>query len=702
MKYSIIFIISLFFLHIEAQAQYDIGAEVASNAQKSVSLPSTPDVAPFEKYGNIPVSKYNGLTGISIPIYSINLDGKQIPIEIAYQGGGVQVEQEASRVGLGWMLNAGGVIIQQIVDKDDFAKLNVNGATISHEIMPLPTEGSYAGDYLEEYEYGYDINILNNYDIADDEIFGYSKWFQYKETIDIGRDIFSINMAGLSGKFIIPVDNDINIRSNTSVKMLNNLRYKISFMWDTYGNINGIQVIDDAGYKYKFEIFDELYSQYYIMNRSTFEAGSNFSSRTFYITEIESPLGNSVYYDYHRIAASAFSFSLSESLSITQGGLDDGTDPQVIQNPRFIIGKEINELERIRFQNGSVLFTNSSIPRKDLPNSGGLSSYPLESITVYNSLSHYFGPVNPTATIKHYKFITSYFESIEDFYYNSGIIFNPYPKTADYFKYRLKLDAIVEVINGVSTPPFRFEYINKNILPNRLNMGRDLWGYYNGINLTKSLIPIEAKEDDEFGSLPIDIKEEINNNFGNAFSNHPVNETTNQYGTLNKITYPTGGYTVITYSTNRYFEHEGDMIEKLGGGLRVETITDYDADGTQYNKKSYSYIGGLLHEPLFFKRQVSRYQINSLGTASSYSQIFSFFSESTLGQNKLAMGSSIGYDRVIETINNEDNGHIEYDYEQYPFGDFDPNLGREQIGIISPSRLPGIPNPIDRRNGSLK
>lgn len=83
-------------------------------------IPPSPNAASLGKYGDIPVSYYTGLVNTSIPIYTISDQDIQIPISLSYHHGGIRVEEEASVVGLGWSLNAGGVITRTIRGRDDF------------------------------------------------------------------------------------------------------------------------------------------------------------------------------------------------------------------------------------------------------------------------------------------------------------------------------------------------------------------------------------------------------------------------------------------------------------------------------------------------------------------------------------------------------------------------------------------------------
>ena len=77
-------------------------------------LPPSPNTASLGKYGEVPVGLYTGIPQISIPLTSIQDGSLSVPISLSYHAGGVRVEEIASWVGLGWSLNAGGVITRQV------------------------------------------------------------------------------------------------------------------------------------------------------------------------------------------------------------------------------------------------------------------------------------------------------------------------------------------------------------------------------------------------------------------------------------------------------------------------------------------------------------------------------------------------------------------------------------------------------------
>lgn len=66
-------------------------------------IPLSPHAQTFQKFGDFPVSYYTGVPDISIPVHNIISKDISFLISLSYNSSGIKVNEEASRVGLGWL-----------------------------------------------------------------------------------------------------------------------------------------------------------------------------------------------------------------------------------------------------------------------------------------------------------------------------------------------------------------------------------------------------------------------------------------------------------------------------------------------------------------------------------------------------------------------------------------------------------------------
>jgi len=119
---------------------------------------------------------------------------------------------------------------------------------------------------------------------------------------------------------------------------------------------------------------------------------------------------------------------------------------------------------------------------------------------------------------------------------------------------RLKLDSISEIAtSGESKTIYKFDYNNTYPLPSKKSYAVDFWGYYNGRTANSGLIP---KLTSSILSGMVNISNMTDDaildfyNKGNA--NRGTDPTYASSGMLNKITYPTGGYTTLNFESNTF------------------------------------------------------------------------------------------------------------------------------------------------------
>lgn len=218
-------------------------------------IPHTPQAAAFARYGEYPISPATGVPEISIPLYEIVINDIVIPISISYHASGIKVEDVATPVGLGWALNAGGVITRSIRGAKDFMGYSNNTIkSVDHINMLISTPAyQYATRWME---------LAANANAAH----------------DIQSDRYAYNFNGKSGVFVF----------NSSNNQLTTIPYSPIIIEPT---ANGFKVTDTDGLIYYFEASENSGEAYL----------HSFGATAWYVTKIESQMtGESVNYKYRQ------------------------------------------------------------------------------------------------------------------------------------------------------------------------------------------------------------------------------------------------------------------------------------------------------------------------------------------------------------------------------------------------------------------
>lgn len=138
-------------------------------------MPPPPDATAIIKNGMVDVNKNSGAPNVSIPVYTLKGQKLSTTVSLNYNSTGIKVDDVSGRVGMGWSLNAGGVVTRTLRGSPDES---------STRISPPETFGANCDSYtfLDRADRYYDINSA-----------GY----------DAQPDLFNFNMNGLSGSFVM-------------------------------------------------------------------------------------------------------------------------------------------------------------------------------------------------------------------------------------------------------------------------------------------------------------------------------------------------------------------------------------------------------------------------------------------------------------------------------------------------------------------
>lgn len=548
---------SILLMTIKSFGQTDFTKKYSSRV-----VPPSPEAASLGKYGNYPVSYYSGTTNVSVPLYTIQSQKLSLPITLNYHSGGIKVSEEASWVGLGWSLSAGGVITRTIRGSDD---LRSSGYPFTQ--IPITADYTFTENAI--------LNVL-----------------------DPEPDIFFYNIAGKSGKFILK-----NKNNNTFPLegiMLDKSGVKITCNLVSPGNYSWTLILED-GTKYVFSSQELTYDRYGVvdtgLNTGTLNIDNNinqnniswdynaFSSgggniNSWYLTQIISPNLDIISLEYQ----SSTNYSTLTIPSVTQEGFV-GTDitiqvgdyicePPAVQKNFFRVSKsEIQNvyLKKIIFTNGSVEFFTKD--REDQIKSGTFSGVTTPSNP--QCLDYFIVKTSGGVNIKKVQFNYSYF--------NEGTYSSAYDKALNK---RLKLNFVREL--GISStgaeisdmPAYNFEYyydgetISSKKLPSKMSTAIDSWGFFNGktsndILTAQRYIPSLKISNNDLSSTTII-----------QGIDRSVNQESGVTALLKKIQFPTGGSTEFSYSSNQVWgtqtivkTYKADFQNKVSQDFSISAVS---------------------------------------------------------------------------------------------------------------------------------
>lgn len=680
-------------------------------SQNNQVIAPSPTASALGKYVDNPVSLYTGTPQISIPLYDLKVKDFTLPVNLSYHAGGIKVEETASNIGLGWVLNAGGVITRVVRDvPDDYIAPNC-----PKEYYGSGPEPDCRDGILKHGKNVHDIDLqagylqdANNSKYSAENIF--DKFFSitndgsstsFEKIDDSEPDIFYFNFCGKSGKFVFEV---INGREN--IKLLSHEDLKITHFFDSDGRISKFTVVDDLGIVYQFEDVEttislvESQSPYPVLYPtgngiywSAYPIG--FSSTSFNsawnLTKIITPTGSEIKFTYKDELTSLLNNG-AEQTSYHLLSVDyDPNVPRpngksfhdlIVYNRTNFNGKRLSAIES---RDAKIEFS-SDLIRKDV------WGYEAEKLPkIINGLTVYSKQLQNLNRIKKIVFNQDYFESpiVSIFSVGDTGYYHTPPQNTDitalinlnmnvYFK-RLRLRSVTEL--GISdsnvNPPTQFEYkydgfagYNSNDrLPHRFSKQQDLWGFYNGAQDNTTSIPkLYVYPDMYSDSRRFSVFRKVNytgREYIISGGNRLPSESLIDVGTLTKIVYPTGGYTKFEYETHKFREGVNEFI---GGGLRIKKITKHDglansadviSDYT-YNKADGTSSGEIISMPIFAvcDGQGSK-QAPLDNSSNSFKMNTTRFSQpqAPLGTTQ---GSNVGYRMVTESMSG--NGKSIYEY----------------------------------------
>ncbi len=467
---------------------------------RPVLVPPSPNASSLGIFGEVPVSIYTGVPNITIPLYEIVSGPMRIPINLQYHASGIRVAQEASWVGLGWALNAGGVISRTIRGWDDF------------RIMGDEVTGYITAPELPQPDANNDIDVPNT---GSSELQRYTNYRDNWE--DPEPDIFFYNFGNYSGKMLFPKKEQINQAYRPVLLDQQPLQVEFfpnNFTWQVktpdgctyyFGTGENTTIYSDQGYNYNASTI----GMPQILKNERDKQSSALTS--WHLDSIQTSWNDKIRFTYRNQRALVRSHT---TLSIHKGIMEDlelldqsGLEATSRLEPfdlYYLTQFAVNEayLEKIEFRGGSAHFVTRD--RSDL----------LDTVTnKAQQLSRFYVLNQQQDTVCSYRFVTGYFGGTTNKEYS-----------------RLRLDAI----KGFKGDNYTFAYHRPDSVPSKKSLSVDHWGYYNG-KRNSTVLPAFLTRRNYYSG-----------------ANRDPDEKYTKMLILKNIQYPTGGYSAFDFALNRY------------------------------------------------------------------------------------------------------------------------------------------------------
>ncbi len=537
-------------------------AQFTPDMSKIVSAPASPEAAAFAKYGNTPVSLYSGKPNVSVPLGGVQGRSLGVSLALTYDASGVKVDQLATWVGLGWNLNVGGVVTRMANGLPDdysvaypeydpfYSDKNATWLTVNE--TPVNTTNHF-----------YDYFLNNNLDGGGNplgEVEAYRDYILAREQgkVDFEPDLYSFSVMGLSGTMYVDYVN------NKAVSIEHPDLIIVPSFQVPPGNIgtaNGVKeligwtITDTQGNIYEFT---QIEKTEFSNNMDT--EPHQLQSRTFnsawYCTKITTTNARDVIeFDYTSPQAWDNVQFVSGNHTGTFIGSEHGlcTQPPVALPNNSATYKiwqfdmthvKINGVNRVIFDRN-----NPSVDREDLE---GRSR--LEGIRFLNPDGSEFN---------HVVFDQSYFT-------NGG--------SREWDK-RLRLDGVrilgandAALTDASMLQTYTFSYIDQYNVPSRDSYQQDYWGLYNGASGNE----IVGNSTGNGTLIPADADYDFAGFTGADRTPSLLHALT---GTLEEITYPTGGSTKFHYQKN-YAPAKSSGVLNQSSYYKDVTYLNATLDGT--------------------------------------------------------------------------------------------------------------------------
>ena len=676
-------------------------------AQTDLPQVFSPNAAELGKYGKVPVSYFNGLPNISIPLTELRAKNYTLPIYLTYHASGNKPDQHPGWVGLGWTLHAGGCINRIVNGRKDER---------SYEEYASETNSP-----ISTYRPGY-FDHMQEVDRTDWKAEGVLACNVLQPLPDQQPDEFQINIDDIQASFYMVGESEIKIVSRTDMDFtvqcfLNDTEklysetsydgslivYRGSELSDRklkahlYRYIEGFLITNKDGTKYYFGGSQDAI-EFSIYQRYSHEAAqidpqknkwdAVAQANTWMLTRIERPDGEVITFSYEHNGVPIVRHFMHRTITYYIGRDEN--------NPTGNVDKIYNTFDKV--------VNNQSRQYVGVSYTFLMPCYLTEIRSVQTGESVRFDTENSNELLETFDEQEFYYHvgnfsnmdiSPYDFTYRHMMNENRYrhlmslegPRGEVTFLYdnpscaRLRLSGIDIRDSGESTKQHYDMSYDPGSLPRYGARKTDLWGYYNGFPLPETKADTSGIDQKVLRVNPDSLKSSI----------------------LTRLTYPTGGYTDFEYEPHSYgkvatqfpflLRNESGVV----GGLRIKKLIDTDTEGHslirtfQYVEDDGSSSGILAGKPRCrLTGRLSRQTVSISGSIfchmvpSTAQDVYEMYQETSFTPMSITDGAHVTYSSVRE--NASDGSYTVYKYSNHDT----PGC----LDTLSTNAFGGIVNPV--------
>lgn len=633
MKSINIFIIAIFFYSQNSFCQVNWNDINYSYIKNNLKVPASPSATAFTKFGDFKVGHYTGSVQADIPLFKIGSSYVGMEISLNYASDGMKLADVGGWTGIGWNMNAGGVITRTVRGNPDESN-TYYWTNIDHNQPIAYLDQMRERKFLDSIQRGF---------------------------FETQPDLYTISVGGISNSFIIKKDGTVLWEEQKHMQ--------IEVQWQsTNGNANdiaGFIVTDKMGYRYYFGVPEKTsYTQEIVSGTAVNYSNSYAYNSAWYLTLITHPsYGNDVIQltyttipgdggipvNFNNMGSLSYNYSCSDGCPENcqpQIYCDGVSGPYTMSTSKIEFRKIIHKIVHLKGnkKRQEVVFTTSQ-------NNAyyGDGNYKIDKVNLYDMQ-------NPSISQKEFQLSYS---------------------TASR---KLFLTQVVEKdYNSVdSLPPYKFDYDLTGVtFEDPYGTASDFWGYYKPG--TTATVHGNCSGCGSGGRGP------------SSFTQGMLKKMTFPTGGYQMYEYDS--HEVEPYNTST---GSGSTCETMSyvGGLRIKKISNFNMDGIKTSEREYRYVTQLngitsSGKHLYKLHLISSPQLKTEheggacisspflgnGCPNCYATNHSYFTATMKADpikidNVFAKGH-VGYSRVEEVITSVTNSNIggitAYEFHNQPY-----------------------------------